>query len=83
MAAPKTLAHWLQQRGLNSAQLAESAKLDQRVVEAILASRYTTSPTQRQRIADALGVPSGDIQWGAAVGVDHMYGHGPQFGRSP
>jgi hypothetical protein len=38
---------------------------------------------QRQRIAAALGVSVDQIQWGRTVQVDHMYGHGPQFGRSP
>jgi hypothetical protein len=83
MDTPRTIAQWLSERGMDLAQLVESSRLDARVVEAIVACRYTTSPAQRERLARALGVPVHDIQWGGAVGVDHMYGHGPQFGRSP
>lgn len=83
MDTQRTLAEWLNERGMDVAQLVVSSGLDQRVVEAIVAGRYTTSPQQRERIAGALGVSVSRIQWGQAVEVDHMYGHGPQFGRSP
>lgn len=78
-----TVAHWMQLRGLDLAGLQAAAKLDVRTAEAILAGRYTPSPAQRQRIATALEVEPSEISWEHAVGVVHMYGHGPQFGRSP
>ena len=65
------------------AELVELSGLDPKVVKAIVMGRYTTSPKQRQRLANVLGVAPDSIQWGRTVHVDHMYGHGPQFGRSP
>jgi ribosome-binding protein aMBF1 (putative translation factor) len=79
----KTLHEWLTLGGLTPADLAARSRLDVKVVEAILAVRYTTSPEQRQRIAAALGIAESEVKWSTAVGVDSMYGHGPQFGRSP
>jgi transcriptional regulator with XRE-family HTH domain len=79
----KTLQEWLTERGLTAADLADRSRLDPKIVEAIVAVRYTTSPQQRQRIAAALEIAESDVKWSAAVGVDSMYGHGPQFGRSP
>ena len=83
MNTRQTIAEWLNARGISAAQLVELTGLDQKVIEAIAAGRYTTSPKQRDRIASALGVSADEIAWGNAVDVDHMYGHGPQFGRSP
>jgi hypothetical protein len=71
------------ERGLGVERLVESAALDRRVVEAIVAGRYTPSPEQRQRLAAALGVGVEQIAWGHVAQVSHVYGHGPQFGRSP
>jgi len=83
MNAQRTISEWLTQLDMDIAQLATSSRLDKRIIESIVAGRYTTSPLQRERISAALGVVANDIQWGGAVDVDHMYGHGPQFGRSP
>jgi hypothetical protein len=83
MPTPKSLRDWLVELGFTATELAPRARLDIKVVESIVAGRYTTSPAQRARIAAALGVAAAEIRWGNAVGVDHMYGHGPQFGRSP
>ena len=82
-SSKKTLRQWMAELGLSVAELAEAAALDPKVVEAIAAARYTTSPAQRQRIAAALGVAPDEIQFGQTVEVEHLYGHGPQFGRSP
>jgi hypothetical protein len=64
-------------------QLVAASGLDRRVVEASVQGRYTPSPDQRQRLAAALGVEPEVIAWGHVTPVEHMYGHGPQFGRSP
>lgn len=79
----KTVAEWMAERGLGVAELIESSALDRRVVEAIAAGRYTPSPEQRQRLAAALGVGVEQIVWGHTAQVEHVYGHGPQFGRTP
>jgi transcriptional regulator with XRE-family HTH domain len=83
MAQVKTVADWIAERGLTLQELAVASMLERRLVEAIAASRYTPSPEQRQRLAAALGVTPEQIAWGHAAAVEHVYGHGPQFGRSP
>jgi transcriptional regulator with XRE-family HTH domain len=69
--------------GTSLEQLVEASGLDSKLVRAIAAGNYTPSPQERQRLAAALGVSVDDIAWGHAVPVDHMWGHGPQFGRTP
>jgi hypothetical protein len=83
MEKRRTVAEWMQMRKVAVETLAASASLDPKVVEAIVKGRYTTSPEQRRRIATALGVNPDEVLWGQAIEVEHMYGHGPQFGRSP
>jgi hypothetical protein len=83
MSKLKTISEWMSNQGIGIMDLVNLSGIDQRVVEAIVAGRYTTSPVQRQRLADVIGVLPDNIGWGQAVEVDHMYGHGPQFGRSP
>ena len=83
MAHVRTVAEWMAERGIGLAELVEASALDRRVVEAIAHGRYTPSPQQRQRLAAALGVGPEQVLWGHRAQVEHMYGHGPQFGRSP
>ena len=77
------LDEWMRLRGLDAGGLVTATGLDARIVEALLAGRYTPSPQQRRRVAAALLVDPSQIGWGHAAAVEHMYGHGPQFGRSP
>ena len=70
-------------RGLSESDLVAKSRLEQRVVEAIMQGRYTPSPEQRERLANALGVAAEQITWGHVIPVEHLYGHGTQFGRSP
>ncbi len=83
MADVKTFAQWMAERNLAAAQIVASSGLEERVVEAIVHGRYTPSPQQRQLVAAALGVDLAQITWDHATAVDHLYGHGAQFGRSP
>lgn len=83
MADVKPVAQWMAERKLAPAQLVAASGLDERVVEAIVHGRYTPSPQQRERLAAALGVDLALITWDHATAVDHLYGHGAQFGRSP
>jgi transcriptional regulator with XRE-family HTH domain len=83
MDSVKSLADWMAARGVTLESVLSASRLDAKVVEAILHGRYTPSPQQRQRLAQALGVAPEEILWGHTTQVDHMYGHGPQFGRSP
>jgi ribosome-binding protein aMBF1 (putative translation factor) len=83
MERVKTVAEWMEERGIRHDDLAASAALDRKVLEAILHGRYTPSPQQRQRVAAALGVTTEQVSWGHTTQVEHLYGHGPQFGRTP
>ena len=83
MTRAKSLAEWVADRGVRLADLVAASALDRRVVEAIAAGRYTPSPEQRRSLAAALGVGPDEVAWGHAAQVSHVYGHGPQFGRSP
>ena len=83
MARAKSLAAWMTERGVSLPALVDATGLERRVIEAIAAGRYTPSPEQRRRLATVLGVGVDAIAWGHTAQVDHMYGHGPQFGRSP
>ena len=83
MTPIKTIAAWMSERQLGLAELVAAAGVERRVVEAIVEGRYTPSPLQRERIAAALGVSVGEIAWGHVNPVESLYGHGPQFGRSP
>jgi transcriptional regulator with XRE-family HTH domain len=66
-----------QQQGVTLAQLVERTQLDEDRLVAILLGRWTPSPTERQRVATALGVTISDISWGHKTPVQHIYGHGP------
>jgi len=79
----ESISQWMAKIGLNLEELVESTGLDKEVVEAVISGNYTPSPLQRESLATALGVSKNDIAWGHKVPVQHLYGHGPQFGRTP
>ncbi|MCI0360275.1 MAG: helix-turn-helix transcriptional regulator [Planctomycetaceae bacterium] len=83
MADVKPVAHWMAERKMTQDQIVAASGLEERVVEAIVHGRYTPSPQQREQLAAALGVDLAQITWDHATAVDHLYGHGAQFGRSP
>jgi hypothetical protein len=83
MSQCKTTAEWMTELALSLDEMVERSALDRRVVEAIIQNRYTPSPAQRLFLAAALGVAPDQVLWGHATQVAHVYGHGPQFGRSP
>jgi hypothetical protein len=80
---PKSIAEWMDERGLTLEALLDATPLDRKVVKAIVNARYTPSPQQRRTLAAALGVAAEMITWGHTSQVQHIHGHGPQFGRSP
>jgi hypothetical protein len=83
MAEVRLLADWMAERGVGLTELIAASGLDDQVVAAIAQARYTPSPQQRQRLARALGIEPEQVAWGHLAPVEHVYGHGPQFGRSP
>ena len=83
MVKTTRIADLMGERAISMERLLEATGMEQRVLKAIVDGRYTASPEQRRLIAEALGVRPEQIAWGHTTQVDHMYGHGPQFGRSP
>jgi hypothetical protein len=83
MDNPVSIDDLCAQHGLSPQQLAGRAGLDERRVLAIVAGRWTPSPEERDRVAAVFGLTRDQIAWGHKTAVDHIYGHGPQFGRSP
>ena len=79
----ESLAQLCQERGLSCEALAERARLDRERVHAILEGRWTPSPGERDRIAAVFGLTRDQIAWGHKASVQHLHGHGPQFGRTP
>jgi hypothetical protein len=79
----KSVSELCAAQGLDSGQLAAKAGLDEKRVEAIAAGRWTPSPAERDRIAAVFGLSRDEIAWGHKNPIAHVYGHGPQFGRSP
>jgi transcriptional regulator with XRE-family HTH domain len=83
MTTVRSIPDWLAAHNRSLADLVAATGLDRRVVEAIAAGRYTPSPEQRRALAVALGIEPDQVAWGHQATVEHIHGHGPQFGRSP
>jgi hypothetical protein len=83
MDHPRSVAELCAEHGLDAKALAAKAGLDGRRVRAIVEGRWTPSPTERDRIAAAFGLTREQVAWGHSTPVSHLYGHGPQFGRTP
>jgi transcriptional regulator with XRE-family HTH domain len=64
-------------QNLTVATRAERSGLDEQRVLAIYLGRWTPSPTERQKVAAALGVEIDQIAWGHKTPIQHIYGHGP------
>ena len=83
MSAVKSVRELCQEQGLEAGQVADKAGLDERRIRAILEGRWTPSPAERRRVAAVFGLAPEEIAWGHTTPVEHLYGHGPQFGRTP
>ena len=83
MATLRTVEELRVEHGLDARQLAEKAGLDERRMRAILHGQWTPSPAERDRVAAVFGLTREHIAWGHNTPVEHLYGHGPQFGRTP
>jgi len=79
----RTIRDWMAERQFTLQELCRHVSIESHVAEAICDARYTPSPAQRHALAKALGVEVDQIAWGHVNAVEHVYGHGPQFGRSP
>jgi hypothetical protein len=83
METLKTVEQLCHEQGIGEEQLAERTGLDVRRVRAIMTGQWTPSPAERDRVASAFGLTREQIAWGHRTQVEHLYGHGPQFGRTP
>ena len=78
----KAIARLMEETGISVGELVTATGLDAKLVKAVVSGNYTPSPSQRQRLAAAIGVATDDISWEHAVPVEHIRGNGPQCGRS-
>ncbi len=83
MEQQKTVVQLSHEHHLDVKVLAERSGLDEARVLAIVEGRWTPSPGERDRIATVFGLTRDEIAWGHTAPVSHLYGHGPQFGRTP
>jgi transcriptional regulator with XRE-family HTH domain len=74
---PQSVAELCREKALSLQELADRSGVDESRVQAILLGRWTPSPQERRRIADALGSTVDDIAWGHVTPIQHLYGHGP------
>ena len=65
------------EQGIDVTQLAERSRVDEQRVQAIIDGRWTPSPADRDRIAEALGLTRDQIIWDHKIPVQHLYGQGP------
>lgn len=65
------------ENGIDHAELAEKAGLEDQRTLAIVMGRWTPSPKERDAIAAALGVAPDEIVWGHKTPIQHIYGSGP------
>jgi transcriptional regulator with XRE-family HTH domain len=73
----KTVATLCHEKQLSLKQLVEKTGVDEHRIVAILMGRWTPSPSDRDKIAEALGVARDDITWGHQTPIQHIYGIGP------
>lgn len=62
-------------QGLSVPALAAQSGLDIERTLAIYEGRWTPSPTEREKLATALGVTIEDITWGHSTPVQHLWGN--------
>ena len=63
-------------RGMSLLSLAERSGLDLKRLQSIYLGRWTPSPSERERIAQALGTSSDEIVWEHSTPIEHFYGPG-------
>ena len=63
-------------KGISLLSLAERSALDLKRLESIYLGRWTPSPNERERIAQALGTSSNEIAWEHSTPIEHFYGPG-------
>jgi len=73
----KSVSDLCVEQNIDYKQLAERAGLDEQRVLAIALGRWTPSPAERDRVAEAFGLTREQIAWGHKTPIQHIYGSGP------
>ena len=79
----RTIAELCAEHRITVKDLADRALVEEKRVAAIAEGRWLPSPSERDRIAAVFKLERDQIVWGHKANVEHLYGHGPQFGRTP
>ncbi len=64
------------QKGVSLLSLAERSGLDLKRLQSIYLGRWTPSPNERDKIAQALDTSSTEIAWEHGTPIEHFYGPG-------
>lgn len=64
------------QKGISLLSLAERTGLDLKRLQTIYRGQWTPTPSEREKIAQALGTSSDDIAWEHSTPIEHFYGPG-------
>jgi lambda repressor-like predicted transcriptional regulator len=75
---PHTVDVVIEQRGSSLEQLTNATGLSAERIESIVNGRWTPSPDERAKIADALGIAVEEISWGHTMNPRNVRYH--QFG---
>ena len=73
---PISVQKLCKQKGVTLLSLAELSALDLKRLQAIYRGQWTPSPSEREKIAQALDTSSDDIAWEHIVPVEHFHGPG-------
>lgn len=73
----RSVAEYCSDQQVTIDQLAEKSGLPPDRTAAIVEGRWTPSPAERKKVAEALGVAVDEISWGHKTPIQHIYGHGP------
>ncbi|MFL2869475.1 MAG: helix-turn-helix domain-containing protein [Pirellulaceae bacterium] len=73
----KSVALLCKENDITIRQLRELTSIDDTRLLAIVMGRWTPSPQDREKIANALGVTKDDVTWGHVTPIQHIYGQGP------
>ena len=62
-----TLEYFFEQTEFSIEDVAERSRLPVERVEAIIVGRWTPSPEERRKVAEAFGVEVDDVSWGHSM----------------
>ena len=72
-----SVADYCRQQDIAFDQFVQRTGLDENRLMAIMLGRWTPSPSERDKVAAALGVTRDEISWGHKTPIQHIYGFGP------